>query len=239
MENFNFIHKVKYKEIGNFFCEEKGCPHEGICRCFEIENVEFILDNFSEIVDVLYDYLTNLDESNTNRLTSLKKVLLNYDYDTVSKYGFDRIVRKHRAFDPTNWYAEWERGFYGDEVNYISIKEHILLNIMNDFDEFENIWDLEEKMIYLLTLENGFSLKALQHKKCTILEIESKDIFFLQKQHLSKVINENNEFYYDKNYPSNLPRGICILQDGIWRVIDGYHRLSTTNKKTVKIFGFS
>lgn len=238
MEQINFIHKVSYLEHGSFYCEERGCSHEGICRCFKIEDVSIQPTNLNVIGESILEILEPITDPSMVRENSLKKLLFDYDHELLNRYSMDRILRINKLWEQENWYSEWESGFYGDEVNFISIKDEIILKIVEQFEQINNIWDLSEKIKTLLRLENGFLLKKLTDKTCSLIEVGYEDLFFGQQNHFCKVINENNEHYFDKNYSQNLPKGVCILEDNKWRVIDGYHRLSSTNKKSVKIFGF-
>ena len=238
MEPINFISKVQYTERGSFYCEERGCNYSGICRCYKIEEIIVDPNNISEIGKTIISSLETLSETEKLRENSLKEILFDYDHKLLSFYTMDRILRINKIWNNESWYAEWESGFYGDEVNFLTIKEDILNKIIEEYDVINNIWDLSEKIKLLLKLENGFLLKNLTNKKCKIKEVQLEDLVFGQKNHLYKVIQENNEHYLDRNYPKELPKGVCILENKKWRIIDGYHRLSTTNNKTVKIFGF-
>ena len=63
--------------------------------------------------------------------------------------------------------------------------------------------------------------------------IDINDIIFSNPEHKNKVILEELEHYSDKNYKGI--RGV-VKKDGLkWKVIDGYHRLSKTENKIVKV----
>jgi hypothetical protein len=238
IEPINFIYKVKYHHIGNYFCEEYGCNEEGICRCYQIESLSMGTTDLISIGKEIKDNLDYGDNLEKLRRKSLRAILLNYDFELVYEYIIDRVLRINKVWDSDSWTFEWERSYYGDEVNFVGLKEDIFQKIIEQIEYVNEIIDLEDKIKYLLELENGFVLGRLEGKTCEIREVNIQDIFFGQREHLSKVIEENNEFYLDKNYPSNLPKGVCIFDNGKWRVVDGYHRISTTSNNKVKIFGF-
>jgi len=238
IDSINFIHKIKYNHTGIYSCDEYGCSQEGICRCYRIESIsisQIDLDLVSKKIKDKLDYGDNLQKL---RNKSLRTILLNYDFELVYEYIIDRVLRINNIWDSNNWTTECEGGYYGDEVSFVGIKENIFIKIIEQIEYANEIIELEDKIKYLLELENGFILGKLESKTCQIIEVDLDDIFFGHREHLSKVIENNNEFYLDKNYPSNLPKGVCIYDNGKWRVVDGYHRLSTTSKRKIKIFGF-
>jgi hypothetical protein len=83
-------------------------------------------------------------------------------------------------------------------------------------------------------LENGFILEGIKDKKYQVSVIDIDDVIFSNTEHQRRVIIEELEHYSDKNY-----QGIrAIVQkdsDRKWKVIDGYHRLSKTENKLVKV----
>ena len=93
--------------------------------------------------------------------------------------------------------------------------------------------NLSERVEYLLTIENGFILDDIKDKKYHISVIDIDDIIFSNTEHKRKVVIEELEHYSDRNYSGI--RGI-VKKDGIkWKLIDGYHRLSKTENKLVKV----
>ena len=81
-------------------------------------------------------------------------------------------------------------------------------------------------------MEYGYIIPELVDKDFEIIEICKDDIHFGNKEHLNKVKEKNLEFYRDENYKGI--RGIVYF-DGKYRVIDGYHRINTSNKSKIKV----
>ena len=109
----------------------------------------------------------------------------------------------------------------------------MVLKINSQLEMAFQIDNLSERVEYLLTLENGFILDDIKDKKYHISVIDIDDIIFSNTEHKRKVVIEELEHYSDRNYSGI--RGI-VKKDGIkWKLIDGYHRLSKTENKLVKV----
>ena len=84
-----------------------------------------------------------------------------------------------------------------------------------------------------MTIENGFILEDIKNGKYNISVIDIDDIIFSNTEHKRKVVIEELEHYSDRNYKGI--RGI-VKKDGLkFKLIDGYHRLSKTENKLVKV----
>ena len=116
---------------------------------------------------------------------------------------------------------------------WIFLTEDIVQILNTQLDKAFDIDNLTGRIEYLLELENGFILDDIKGKEYKVLIIDIDDIIFSNNEHHKRVIIEELEHYSDRNYTGI--RGI-VQKDGVkWKVIDGYHRLSKTENKLVKV----
>ena len=82
-------------------------------------------------------------------------------------------------------------------------------------------------------LEYGNILPALQGRQYSLETVERDSIIFGSDEHYRKVNTENIDHYSDKNYSGI--RGVAIFKDGRFRLIDGYHRSSTSENIKIQL----
>jgi hypothetical protein len=82
-------------------------------------------------------------------------------------------------------------------------------------------------------LEYGNILPALQGLQYSLETVERDSIIFGSDEHYRKVNTKSLGHYSDKNY--NGIRGIALVKDGKFRLIDGYHRSSTSENIKIQL----
>jgi hypothetical protein len=150
----------------------------------------------------------------------------------IDLYCIDRILRINKLWDPEYWDPHWSSGYYGDEVDSIEISDVVYQKIYTDIDHILSLPNLKEKIEYILILEYGYLLEKIKTRNYEVIEVNKSDIIFGQDFYRKKVDKEL-EYYTDNHF--DLIKGVCLLDDGKWRVIDGYHRLLSSKKDKVKI----
>jgi len=113
----------------------------------------------------------------------------------------------------------------------------MVLKLNTQLEKAFDIDNLTERIEYLLYLENGFILEDIKEKKYTLSVIDIDDIIFPNPDHKRRVLTEELDHYSDKKYSGI--RGIVKKDDNKFKVIDGYHRLSKTENKLVKVLVIS
>lgn len=236
--NSNYKTYIDYKLDDDTSCEESGCNDEGICRCYTIYSVNIESVNTEAIIDNIYLQVIKQINSTTLEIRErkLNSLLYNYDFNIIDKYCIDRLCRHYRLYDPMNWVGEWENGYYGDEMIGINIKSEIFEKLSNDILKITKLLSLEDKINYLLLLEYGYIHKAILDKKYNIISVRMDDIILGQTNHLNDVLNKKLDFYNNTNYKDK-PRGVAFFRDNKWRVVDGYHRLSSNVSDSALIIG--
>ena len=226
----DFKYMVSYDYDTIYSCEESGCNEEGICRCGHITNTYLNKVDVSAIVTNIYSEIfdNSISTKRHNAINSLWGIS-----EEIQKYTIDRILRVNKIWKPQFWEINVSGGYYGQEIDEVVLIEDMVLKINSQLERAFQIDNLTERVEYLLTLENGFILDDIKDKKYHISVIDIDDIIFSNTEHQRKIIIEELEQYSDRNYSGI--RGV-VKKDGIkFKLIDGYHRLSKTENKLVKV----
>jgi hypothetical protein len=232
----NFIGCIQYNHYGNYTCEESGCNDDGICRCYQIYQVDILLVDITKITKSIWKNI-RLDDQQHNRNKNITDIIYGYDSDMVNQYCINRILTKNKVWDKSNIKPLVTSGYYGDEIEDVIINEAIFNKISNEIDEVLNIDTLEEKINYVLHLEYGYIRSDIENKKYEVISVKREDLYFGQDHHHKNVLHKKLEYYSDKNYLKNSINGIAYKVGDKWNVIDGYHRLTQTKLEKVKIIG--
>ena len=212
-------------------CGAHGCDEEGICRCETLENAHVVTVDIPSIVNEIYNSIFD------NSLSSKRNSAINSILGGVSKeidiYTIDRILRINKAYEPTNWEVQVCGGYYGQEIDDVLLENSVAQKIEDQINEALSIIDLTSRIEYLLMLEYGNILPALQGRQYSLETVERDSIIFGSDEHYRKVNTKNLDHYSDKNYDGI--RGIALVKDGKFRLIDGYHRSSTSENIKIQL----
>lgn len=226
----DFKYSVSYNYDIEYSCEESGCVEEGICRCGYITNTYLTKVDVTALTTNIYkEFFDNsISTKRHNTINSLWGIS-----EEIEKYTIDRILRINRVWKPKFWEINVSGGYYGQEVSEVVFTEDMVQKLNTQLEKAFEIDNLDERIEYLLELENGFILDEIKDKKYTVSIIDIDDIIFSNPEHKSRVLIEELEHYSDRNYKGI--RGIVKKDDKKFKLIDGYHRLSKTENKLVKV----
>jgi len=227
--NFRYHTDYDYNDYRD--CNAYGCSEEGICRCGSIEDAHVISVNISNMVTEIY--ANYFDDTLASKRNSTINSILGGVSKDIDIYTIDRILRINKAYEPTNWEVQVCGGYYGQEIDDIILEDSTARKIENELDKAFDIIDLTERIEYLLMLEYGSILPALQGRKYSIETVERDSIIFGSDEHYRKVNTKSLDHYSDKNYTGI--RGIALVKDGKFRLIDGYHRSSTSENINIQL----
>lgn len=212
-------------------CNAHGCDEEGICRCETLENAHVLTVDIPSIVNQIYNSIFD------NSLSSKRNSAINSILGGVSKeidiYTIDRILRINKAYEPSNWEVQVCGGYYGQEIDDVLLENSVAQKIEDQINEALSIIDLTSRIEYLLMLEYGNILPALQGRQYSLETVERDSIIFGSDEHYRKVNTKSLDHYSDKNYQGI--RGIALFKDGKFRLIDGYHRSSTSENIKIQL----
>ena len=218
-----------------YSCKESGC--DMICRCSEITNTRVVNIDYNRIILSIYDIIFDKSLS-TTRETKLNSVLFGVTKE-VDLYTIDRITRHFRLWDKSNWDINVDYGYYGDELDSVTIASSVAKSIEDTLNIAFSIQDLTGRIQYLIGLEYGYLLPELEtigvsnNCKFEVIDINKSDLIFGSDSQLKKVKSENLEHYDDYNYDGI--RGIVIKKGDKWRLIDGYHRCFKSRSETLRV----
>jgi hypothetical protein len=227
----NFQYEVSYTYDTHYSCHESGCNEEGICRCGEIIYEVITEVDISKITNKIYDSI--FDKSISTKRHNLINSVLWGITDDIEKYTIDRILRVNKIWNTSKWEIKICNGYYGQEVESVNLRQDIVEKLENHLENALSISNLTERIEFLLSIENGWILDEIKDSTYSVEEINKDDIIFGNLEHYKKVQRQDLEFYSDKNY-----KGIraIVKKDGDkWKIVDGYHRLSKTENKMVKV----
>ena len=227
----DFKYDLQYDYNNYTSCSESGCDEEGICRCSIIENAHVVSVNIPNMVNHIFD--NYFDNSISSKRNSTINSILGGVSKEIDIYTIDRILRINEAHEPSNWDIQVCSGYYGQEIDGVILEDVVSSKIEKQIDDAFNIIDLTERIEYLLTLEYGNVLPELKGCKYSIEKVERDSIIFGSDSHFRKVNEKKLDHYSDKNY--NGIRGIAISKGDRLRLIDGYHRCTTSEDRTVKL----
>lgn len=226
----DFKYSVSYDYDTEYSCEESGCVEEGICRCGYITNTYLTKVDVSGVSANIYSEIfdNSISTKRNNTINSLWGIT-----EEVEKYTIDRILRINKIWKPKFWEINVTGGYYGQEIEDVVLVENMVQKLNNQLEKAFEIDSLTERIEYLLELENGFILDELKDKSYVVSVIDRNDVIFTNPEHHNRVIIEELEHYSDKNYTGI--RGIVKKDGNKFKIIDGYHRISKTENKLVKV----
>jgi hypothetical protein len=224
----DFQWEISYDYHMEYSCQEYGCHEEVICRCGMITDTVVNSVDVSEILNKIYSAI--FDESISTKRNNAINSLWGISED-IQRYTIDRILRINKIWKPEYWEVNVCGGYYGQEIDDILLNEELVQKISNQIEESFKIDNLEARIEYLLELENGFLLEKI--KVVEVIEVDISDIYFPNKVRKSNLKLDELDHYSDRKYTGI--RGVVKKDDDKFRVIDGYHRLSKTENKIVKV----
>lgn len=230
----DFKYSVSYNYDTEYSCEESGCNEEGICRCGHITNTYLTKVDVSGVAATIFSEIfdNSISTKRHNAINSLWGIS-----DEIEKYTIDRILRINKIWKPEFWEINVTGGYYGQEVDDVVLTEDAVQKLNTQLEKAFEIDNLTQRIEYLLELENGFILDELKDKRYSVSVIDIDDIIFSNKDHKSRILIEDIDHYSDRNYYGI--RGIVKKDEKKFRLIDGYHRLSKTENKLVKVLVIS
>jgi len=223
MLKLDYTYCTSYDYNTEHFCDSSGCYDEGICRCGKIKDAYVDSINLSRLTEEIYSQFITGDKKTKRRDIRISEIL--YGGEIVDKYCIYRILAINKAYDASYWEVNICGGYYGQEIDDVTIDVYIL-NIIND--QCVKLFQLEtlsEKLRYVLELEYGFLLDDVKDCDFELISIYKNYIDFkkLNQNHITNVKMEDLSHYDSSNY--ELPRGIVRGEIDNYKIIDGFHRI--------------
>lgn len=194
------------------------------CRCTTLEN--FVISKIN--IDRLVEFLKSNLEINHNL----------FDKD---------IVKICEGLDKEDFIFETSGGYYGEELDSVRIDNGKIVNSLASLFSIKgyrkeklkkiisntnNNYISDDYVKKILIEEYGYILESLKNSKFKIIDVNTNDIIFPQKEYNIFIKSKNLSGYKNR-------KGICGLVkmvDDKYHVIDGYHRInSNINRNFIKV----
>ena len=225
--SYNPIVQYNY-EVKNS-CQERGCNDEGICRCGVIVDAKVKNVDVTLLANTIYSSYYG-DDKVYKRNYQINIVLFGTGED-LDIYTIDRILRIHKICDPYNWKISIFDGYYGQEIDGVYLDETLRKKLESCIYTALDIDNINQRVEYLLKLEYDYILPELEGCNYSVTEVSRNDVYLGNVNHCKKVKSENLDHY--KNY--NGIMGVVLADGSKYRLIDGYHRMLSTNLSYVKV----
>lgn len=222
MRNIDFKSALTYDYDTKYSCEKSGC--DSICRCGVIKNERVTYVDFKLAVAEIYEQYFGHDLA-AKRNNTINSVLYGITNE-IDYYTIDRILRINKIYNGKCWDINVVSGYYGEEIGEVYLDESTSKTISSQLSESFDIDDISERIEYLLKLEYGYILPELIIRKYELITIKKSDIIFGDYKHHQKVLSKNTDYYSDSKY--DLARGVVIRSGDKYRLVDGYHRCSSS-----------
>jgi len=224
-------------------------------------SIREILSKLDFLYDVQYDLNTEYAEDHDERCkddycrcSTISPEVSSFAYKDIAAkiirqfdiknekiiYCVDRICSTIRIDD---FYCLKSGGYYGEELDSITIDNYEILDKLEEsidiklsrkrkLDKLKNESELDDKIRDVLTMEYGYLLDYIKASSFSIIEIDTKDIIFPQTEYLKTLSSAKVGVY--KNHSGIC--GIVRLSGNKYKVIDGYHRISSNlHKSKIKV----
>lgn len=193
------------------------------CRCTTLENFVINKIDASLFIDII-------------------KKNLNINNDLFR----DELIKICKELETEDFYFDTSGGYYGEELDSITLcNSNVMNKLVNIFsikgyrkEKLKQIisnsdnYILDDYVKKILTKEYGYVLDSLIGSKFKIIDINTKDIIFPQKEYNNFIKSQELTSYKNR-------KGICGLVkmiDGKYHIIDGYHRINANiNKSVIKV----
>lgn len=175
-------------------CEAAGC--DSICRCGRISNP---------------------------RIKSVNSwVIANHFASAGDPIQFYAIERFCSRLETDDFKIEWSGSYYGDEIDSVTLEDSVKQQIM----QIKNLRG-QDLIEFALKNEYGDVLPQYRNRKWIYAEGVSFKHVALGKPNRTDINKERVEFYKHRighRADDFKPILLCELYEGVYRVIDGYHR---------------
>ncbi len=230
--------KLNYNCVDYDYNTSRDCETSGycdsICRCSKIVDIKIESVNLSSLTEEIYSQLEPSSKKSKKR--NLKLANLLYGGDTVDKYCINRILTAHKAWDENYWNVGVENGYYGEEIGEVTIDTGLIAKISNDVDAMYKLETLTDKIKYVVNLEYGYLNNTIANAEFELIAIFKNDIEFkkLNQNHINDIKSKDTSYYNDENY--YYPKGIVKKSGNMYKIIDGFHRILTSESKKIEVF---
>lgn len=213
--HFNYRLDVEYDTDDT--CRSSMCEHDFCCRCATIENARVVDFDLAIVVDVLEE-----------KIAKSKKVPKNEIYK-YREYFIDRICRILKI-SVDDFDVIISGGYYGEEIDGVEMCEKRFNSFVEHINAVFKCKNISNALHYVLDLE--YQSDQLKDKAFSIIEASRSQIKLGNPRYGEMVKRSSYKHILDKDQPLC----VCIKDGDFYRLIDGYHRFTSTDHKKFLIF---
>lgn len=197
---------INFKYYIDYDYDRTSCTGncDDYCRCSKIINFKVKSVNISDIANLIYEN----------------------EKDEVTKYVVERILVAAKIYNPDNWDASISYGYYGEEMDSVSLNSSLIKTINKNLKELASLTSDTEKIKLALIAEYGYLLPKInnmtfEYKKVPLDQIYISNDKYQKVGNCDYLLDYNGKFSYDG------PLIVGYYNDDKIEVIDGHHRLIT------------
>lgn len=206
--------KVKSACYVEYECEHSMCTPEcresnDYCRCRQITRVCIESVELAHLISELIGSIKN----------------------PIQAYCIERILNHSNLADKHSWEIETGAGYYGEEVYGASCDIESLVKSLNKFLKLKT----HKKMIeFVLEHEYGYILPRLENRKWKLESIGRAQVAIPNEEYSHRTNQKTIEYYQSNEWQEmKLPVAVCSKENGVVRLVDGYHRFTTLKDKKI------
>lgn len=227
----DFIHLISATQSVHHPCPDGKCMSFGVCDCMVITDFKIERIDFSSIVRSVYRQVFHPDGKAYSLEKKINEILYGFSAD-FDLYLVERILSINKLYLPEKWNVTVDKGYYGQRISKIEMLPNIHQKITDDINHITQLKTLKDKVTFILNEEYGFVSQSDWEKNWTIEEVPIERIVFPNLIHQKVAKGKTIEYYL--NYPFSI-LGVCVKSGDKYQVIDGYHRITHTQNKIIKI----
>ncbi len=225
----DFKSRVDFGINGKCDCDGY-CLSEGVCRSFTITAVEFNSVDLLGIAEESHAKFHKRASREYARSEKTNLVLRGYG-SKFEIYCLERVLVANRVYLPGNWEHMLTRGYYGQEVDSLTISRDVADECSRQYESICGIEGLGGRVERLLVIEYGSILPQLRGCTWSIGEVPRERLVYPQPRHRDSASRGR---VYEGRDPESI-MGVCKREGDQYRVVDGYHRLTQTKGDKVTI----
>lgn len=210
---FKYMDGIEMEYDTHYKCHSgSDCCDNDYCRCGKIENARV------ESIDpeLLIQSIITTAAGRTKKDSKEDSI--------IDLYCLNRLIYNSSLISPDSWEVNIVGGYYGEETNgYEPSDLNDVKALSKNLLEVSNMKNID-KIKFILKNEYGFLLSELEKFNTAVVKTVSTSNVILNNKDYSKKLDK---LAVDKYKGYSLPRAICIKDGDKYKVIDGYHRMTS------------
>lgn len=151
--------------------------------------------------------------------------------DPLESYLIERLLVCERIHDPENWEFRAIPGYYGEELDGVSLADGVGERIDAAIAQLRAIPDQSARVEHALVREYGHVLPTLTGRSWGIRRVAREQLLIGSPHQATKAAQEELGHYRRRSGPL----AMVIPSGDRFHVVDGYHRLAATDHDSIEV----